>query len=1224
MTQQVKMIDLSKSYVPGDPNSFPDSLHYTAREDQPDTPVPVLMYEGYNFLPTSYGYRSYFGSTSKQLLAALTKPCDEIITFQSKTYDNAQIAFCSDGLYQAKAGETVWTKILSLPDDYTTSGTYKQYTWCIIENNLYIYRQGYAKVIKISDALVLTEHVPSFLNMAGQMGIFRGNGRLCFWDSENSVAWSSALNLFDLTPSIENMVGNSIFLGVLGRIVNIIPHGEGFVIYATRSIVGVTYSTTGTQVWNASTITSAGGITHPKAACLGKGNEEHFVYTTVGIATIGHFNALSRNYAMEFILPELFDYLKESRDPVYLQCHAARYLYFSVICPDYITGITSFNSVVVPGMSAPVIAIDAAWMTGLANGTGDVIFQTLDSFFRNPKGTLTPDYTAASYQIPRWLVSATGGKTDLTARQRGFIKAREEDKLCLAGVRTEAALPAALANSTVDSLLQTLAPLVVNSYTTEVLFGLVVDNFYITNLTYSYAQHLYPWTDIPYHASNIDQDTCWDVFFEFLSKYKETSELNAQYEADLRAKILATPETTYDYYVITNAVGSLDLTYVEEDPVIVPKKSPSLRITLDGTATYPTLQLDYLDTHGTRVEADVARTILSSVTVPFNGALSELHEDMVTGQYIVNIIATISNNSGVAHEATWSKSFSSEPTFAQINSALASNPIHVLSEPMHIKLDAPVAGYLDTNVSSCVMHSVVVLEGITKPEVSVRATIAVAKVIDDNDGTVTFPWLLASTQELATSASTLSRTDPFYYLATVPFNDETNGVMELAYYFGSVYQLQEHVKGILRQYGNTVYIAAHLENAQADKISIDIESLAYGAVSGHPLATHALIGNAVNLTTGESLVSIPLYAIVKYADGDNQDILDFYTGATLAHDTYKLTHIEETTTLTLSDVLIKDYFPSEAKGAFVFTMQALDTYTKQLDNSYLLTASANVVSLAVTMYYGGTFYAEATPTIPLHYVEDWATIFNYDGYGDMLIRRKTAPATYQLANVANIFDNETGKLHNYVMRLGAIEGITEVPSSYDPGINTLGGVPIPFTYPGATYTLQDGVPVPAYPTLVGSLVFDTVLKKWGKQAGNFKALLQLAPINATDSGVITTTQFGMDSGILAAEDATIRLFTVDASEGFCRWGKIGLYRLGFTELLEVTFNFRTVSSGVITVDGSIDARDLNLDIQHEETFTDVRQHVVKCHVAAMWHTISIRGKFDLQYLEFRAIMGSRR
>lgn len=1202
MPQQVKVIDLSKSYIPGDPNSFPDSLHYTVREDQPDSSGPILMYEGYNFLPTSYGYRSYFGSESTQDVAALPKPCDEIITFQSKTYENAQIAFCSDGLYQAKAGETVWTKILSLPDDYTTSGTYRQYTWCIIENNLYIYRQGYAKVIKINDSLVLTEHTPSFLNMAGQMGIFRGNGRLCFWDSENSVAWSSALDLFDLTPSIENMVGNSIFLGVLGRIVNIIPHGEGFVIYSTRSIVGVTYSTTGTQVWNASTITSAGGITHPKAACLGKGNEEHFAYTTVGIVTIGHFNALSRNYSMEFILPELFDYLKESRDPVYLQCHAARYLYFSVINPDYIYGRTSFTDVIVADLRGPVVIIDTSKWNSLAAFpyiSPKETYQLLDSFFVEPTGLVSPviDRTSFPHKESRWMATMIVPNLNYVATEKELFIG--SGAIFKSRAYTPSAAP------TFENFFPAIdyhcsqhsnggvnggGYSAWNSWGFYLTSQLNVDSLRIQSdlvttaaaIERSAFKNLYTQVIPGYETGG---GSCTDLFYNFMSCVNEYREFLRRQEQGLRdfavALLNMTPHTRYVYsdsgtivwgapsipataYYVPKAIGHMYADMIQGDALTAAK----LAINYTTTQYLKVTQLS-----DTVQKISAVLTEVPSTPARFN---VRLHHPSY-GQYS-------------------EKTFNSLPTIQEL--------VDYFGDPAHAVVTSGGGSFvLDYNFDNT-------------PHTTQGNAI-------DNGSTS-----YCNIKNVSTGAYTKG-----VLYCRLCYDDSGNNLNTNPWIFHSY--APGYTAEMLQDIQDNAYLLNFNPSVSATYTSPTSIQMVLQNLALSPAGTYQFLSKKTGLAY--KLLAVPLTATWannrKYViRGSVQSVVGgvTYSNVVIAivyPNSIYVNTIQESASILIDEVAYSSV-PSGNRDILQLLFSETDrtTISKDIFDNYSVTVNKNFITPT---------FADPGPDVAMTF----SGITDAEKY-----KAPNASFSYSIQNCIpfDFFKNNSvasiihgidptqisiGKLLNVLMPLGPIGYLPSNTVCYGYNGDWDGFVTVDlsdFTYPGATYTLQNGVPIPAYPTLVGSLIFDIQLKKWGKQADNFKALLQLTPINATDRGGIPYTQFGMDSGILAAADSKIRMFTVNTVKGFCRWGKIGLYRLGFTELLEVTFNFRTKSTGTITVDGSIDARDLDLDIQHEETFTDVRQHVVKCHVAAMWHTISIRGNFDLQYMEFRAIMGSRR
>jgi hypothetical protein len=252
MAQRAQVIDITKSYLPGDPNTYVQSLVNTDREDGEEKTLPVLPYEGYNFLPTAQGYKSYFGTNLVLDIEGLNKNVQFILSFQLSNYKTRLVALCADGIWvcDANVADSTWTHSITLTD---TPSVFEEWTWCVLENTLYMYRQGQASAWKTGESageLTIATHTPTFLNMAGQMGIFKAGLRLGFWDSANSVSWSSNLDLTDFTPSIETLAGNSIFGDIVGRIITIRAHGEGFIVYSTRSVVGVNFDTTGNLLWD--------------------------------------------------------------------------------------------------------------------------------------------------------------------------------------------------------------------------------------------------------------------------------------------------------------------------------------------------------------------------------------------------------------------------------------------------------------------------------------------------------------------------------------------------------------------------------------------------------------------------------------------------------------------------------------------------------------------------------------------------------------------------------------------------------------------------------------------------------------------------------------------------------------------------------------------------------------------------------------------------------------
>ena len=210
MAQKAQVIDVTKSYIPGDPNAFPENLVNTSQEDGEEKTPAVMPFEGYNFLPTPYGYRSYFGTTSRLDVPQVPARVQFILSYQSDTFINNLIALCEDGIWiiDPTANTNTWKHVVVHTYD---SEVFEEWTYCVIENTVYMYKQGKSSVYYTSNtddvpnglSISIPSFTPSFLNMSGQLGIFWAGTRLGFWDSANSIAWSSNLELGNFTPSQE-------------------------------------------------------------------------------------------------------------------------------------------------------------------------------------------------------------------------------------------------------------------------------------------------------------------------------------------------------------------------------------------------------------------------------------------------------------------------------------------------------------------------------------------------------------------------------------------------------------------------------------------------------------------------------------------------------------------------------------------------------------------------------------------------------------------------------------------------------------------------------------------------------------------------------------------------------------------------------------------------------------------------------------------------------------
>ena len=99
-----QIIDVTRSFLVTDPEAFYENQMVSQREDSPEKMLPIVAYEGYNFLPTLYGYRSYFDATSKLDIGSLASRCDRIVLYQFANYQNILVALCEDGIWTNSGG----------------------------------------------------------------------------------------------------------------------------------------------------------------------------------------------------------------------------------------------------------------------------------------------------------------------------------------------------------------------------------------------------------------------------------------------------------------------------------------------------------------------------------------------------------------------------------------------------------------------------------------------------------------------------------------------------------------------------------------------------------------------------------------------------------------------------------------------------------------------------------------------------------------------------------------------------------------------------------------------------------------------------------------------------------------------------------------------------------------------------------------------------------------
>lgn len=1101
MAQHAKPIDITRSFVLTDPNAFPNNQGFTQGEDTPEKLPPIGAFEGYNFIPTSYGYKSFFGANSTLNIQALSSRCDRIFLFQLMNYQNILVALCEDGLwvcFPSHPGNT-WSQwvVQATP----AAGTYREWTTCVIENNLYCYREGDTVVHKISplgtalnvavvpstitfgapyanaeanvvagtyditvaqivagvpssvtttagsitlalgqafDVILagyigsailyfthqttgviykqtvagltvapqsflaltvastdskaqglpdpdafdyITNFTPSFLNMTGQKGIFRANARLGFWDSANSISWSDLAIVTDFTPSVETRAGYAIFSGVKGRIVTILAQGDGFIIYTTKGIVGARFVNDLSLIWEASSISDTAGIAYDREVTSGVTDLEHFAYTNTGIKRIGSFNALSKSHQFEDILPDVFDLLKEQREPVYLDFLNGRFLFLSVINANYIYSKTSFVYNTIDTVTVRVLTQGAPW-----NGVSTL---PIKIGAKTVEVSIKEQLAAAAYlgQYSAWAGTGKSMYTFLTTPMHEYV----------------------IDDSSVH-----------------------IDN------------------------SPIDSTKTFDFVGNASSSLVETGLGNCVPD---NANSPSALDLGWTFPGINNT-GSAYLGLVDS------YLNEFVATQMEEWANFTTIQT----ANKAAIEA------VPSYTAPVvQGSTPYLSSAAAQAQ--INILVAAGGGTGNSYVVSNDNIGS---LLSGAGTTAAASLTGVGTYHASYSLTRTFLGGWDVYRKKTRTYSV---------RVVTRAPVGYGYYVTAGNWGPAGSW-------------------------SVP--PPTTAIGDC---FGEATTAVQAVRNCMLQ------VIAQLPQTFSATESGQI----YNA--SNPVFP---LGSASITWT----VSFPNYPPFPYI-GEGYNLILKLSGTGPNAVTQVTEYFIDYTDVTILETVVNE--------------------TITLDST--LTASQKTL--------------------------EWA-------YIPQGIPAGSFTSTYGAITIPG----------------SGITGTSFLPLDLD------------ITYPGANFLIDNGSPAPIYPTFAGSLVFDTGLKKWGKNKNSYRTILDMAPINSIDSS-INFTNFGVNMAQLDAA-GVVKVYDSRPTDSWIRYGKIGYYRQGVTQIQEVRAGFRNSSSGNIIIDTSIDGRALELSLQSIYPFSAAADVIGYFSGIGKWHTVTVSGQWDLQYLEFRGNSAGRR
>lgn len=359
MSDIVKPIDLTKSFLPVDPNILPENLIGTGKEDSPAGSMPIIAFEGENFLPTMTGYKSYFGTTSKSPLPVIDPTAVyRNIMFQTVLYDTYgnQVKYTYmflHGLYSLTytsiASPFPW---YSFSVEYTgnTMGQPKPWKPYVIGKYLFFtainaYSStliGYGVPANFfnADGFKLKAFPNTGINTTLMAGQFKAGSRRGYWDTAGAVFWSNPA-LDNFTPDANTLTGFATFPGVTGNIITIEPMATGFIIYTTKTIVGVRLANSTLTLWDSEIISESAGIEKIAHVTTGLDSNEHYAWTSQGFIKVGKYQDLRGGHEVVPIWPEMTEYLRRKRANVELRNLNSRYIFIQVIDTDVLNGYVS-------------------------------------------------------------------------------------------------------------------------------------------------------------------------------------------------------------------------------------------------------------------------------------------------------------------------------------------------------------------------------------------------------------------------------------------------------------------------------------------------------------------------------------------------------------------------------------------------------------------------------------------------------------------------------------------------------------------------------------------------------------------------------------------------------------------------------------------------------------------------------------------------------------------
>lgn len=1218
-------IDTTASAIIADADAFPPESTTPNKDDQRQGIYPLRIYEGYNYLPTSYGYKSYFGLQAELAATGLlaAQVVEELFIYQTRSFVNVAVALTATGIFIRTSGN--WVQIVSLPAP--PANTSFPWTYVTISNVLFMYRQGGDRVYVFEDIVdgtgVLMDtfngmavtptredaltgepvqvfsFIPTTLNVAAQIGIFRAGGSLGFWDSDDSVAWSAINDFTDFTPSLTTLANVTKLQDQIGAITAILPHGDGFMVYCTRSVLYAREDNSALLRYSTQVVLGNVGVAYPREIAMAEPDTTHYVFTSAGLMEITNARAAP-------IVPDFSDYVKVTRLPQYMKMLNNRYLCISVMDPNFIPGNIDFTTQTVdpedynyPGSEVGGGIIPGTFIPGervcfSAPGDEDNVDETILEQGIKPYHLLQlyRQWLYAGANIQHQPFELNGIEIDYAILSEGtdfaaydvvpvkmnevdvatFNSTGQTDKL----VERQQKTYADIYDETVLKLQEKWdayqAAKGANGSKYKVVgFGTVSAGIPLDGQGSGYN----PLEFYNYESGRYLQDTQGNIYV-----YSDNA---ASQAVDLTAFRQQYPE--YEDFVINPASG-------------LPYYSPAYQW-IGNVAETDVVWANNGQPYSFNTASIADKTTLSRITGLEFEEVADERRLIIHPESIQQLAPVAVDGSKFAYKVT-----APDPRGVEVLARPTKQPHRLVRSAAKF-----VSGrfYFD---GPFIQEDILFGNGDTQPaEIFIRGVIRGEKA----DGSYEFVHYQTSQEPLDQTGGeatySLSSADLLSFVAAQ----------------STMAQQESDARTAANQAIWGPKDARYL--AMKSALIADLEAQAPALTTGTGLYVDWAVGINTDsgLPSGTLLQSYPpgVHEVRNYSWGYVRNLYNEHYQAQ-----YPYIEVEEAVAdeewVSLQKELygeIPASLPATAVGATAIRQMEIETRrgliavhqhfysrnnsTTVLDPSFLITAAGR----------------EDVPLgAPLGSVQEVIDDANFANRYYILDYNGAPPVDENGASFVVPGQTEAQSLTS---QQGLICGITDDIVIPDLVRDPIVYPPWTIEVPEVTFVLQNGSRAPFNPTLHGAYVFDLHLQKWGVFKGEFKHLLDYQPVNNYSPGSISYKNYMIDGGCLTP-DLDVVLFNDYPADNRIRYGKYQHVGSEFCAIEQVHAEFKEASSGLIAVQFSLDGRRLEYGHSVAKWYNEALSTTLNCDIVGRWATIAITGHFDLAGLRVKSNPSGRR